>query len=167
MSAAKKAPTALIAIDPGIGGAVALLIDGQFAEVSPMTVSRKKSGRNEVDAGGLFDLMREWSHRALITNCLIERVSAMPGQGVSSMFSLGDSFGTARGIAYATCERVEFAVPVVWKRAMGLSKDKAYSLTLARRAFPRARAFLARKKDEGKAEALLLARYGHLHLRWE
>jgi crossover junction endodeoxyribonuclease RuvC len=156
----------IIAIDPGIGGALALLIDGEYSDVAAMPIAAKKSGRNQVDAHGLMELLDDFAGRADTVDCLIELVSAMPGQGVSSMFSLGDSFGVVRALGTSYAHRVAFVTPAVWKRKAMLSRDKAYSLTLARDAFPAASARLRRQKDEGLAEALLLAKYGFAHHPW-
>lgn len=156
----------IIGIDPGIGGALALLIDGEFGDAVAMPVSQKKSGRNQVDAHGLAEVLEDFATRADVVDCLIEQVAAMPGQGVSSMFSLGDSFGVARALGTLFAHRVSFVSPAVWKRHSGLTRDKAYSLTLARDAFPAARTKLTRRKDEGLAEALLLAKFGFTHHTW-
>lgn len=162
----KSKSTAVIAIDPGIHGAIALLIEGDYGDVCAMPFAPKRSGRNEVEVHELFDIVDDMAGRAEITRVLIERVSAMPGQGVSSMFSLGDSFGTARAVGSYFGHQVDFVMPHIWKKAMGLTKDKEYSRTLARNAFPLAREKLKRKKDEGLAEALLLARYGYRTHKW-
>lgn len=156
----------IIAIDPGISGAIALLVDGDYNDVQPMPITQKKSGRNQVSSHDLYDLVCRMQRNADDVDCIIEQVAAMPGQGVSSMFSLGDSFGVARTIAALYARRLAFVMPGVWKRKAGLTKDKKYSLTLARDTFPEARDKLKRRKDEGLAEALLLAHYGHLHHPW-
>jgi len=156
-----SAAPAIIAIDPGISGGIAALApDGSFFLVRAMPTNRKKSGRNEVDVAWLYSVlsaMREGLKAPPLG--VIELVSAMPGQGVSGMFSLGDSFGSARALLTILCHEVLYVAPGKWKKAMGLNKDKAYSLTVARRMFPDAREHISRKKDEGLAEALLLARY--------
>jgi len=163
----------VIAIDPGIHGAIAFLDlsnrkyeddwDSCFAGVFDMPIEPKRSGRNQVDALALLTLLennfsdlRQSAQGAALT--VIEQVSAMPGQGVSSMFSLGDSYGVARTAAL-TLGRIAYISPSHWKKQAGVTKNKVYSLTLARRAFPSADEVLKRKKDEGRAEALLLARY--------
>ncbi len=150
----------IIAIDPGLRGAIALLIDGEYGAVHDMPIEEKKSGRNQVSVPLLIPLLEDLASRAERTYCIIEQVSAMPGQGVSSMFSLGDSFGTARAIACQVAHQIGYASPTVWKKQMGLTKSKGYSLTLARRYFPAAAKELALAKHEGRAEALLLAKYG-------
>lgn len=156
-----------IGIDPGIGGAVAAVTaQGKFIDVMSMPIQMKKSGRNEVDALALFEWFEALRGKRILYT-MLERVSAMPGQGVSGMFSLGDSFGCARAIATAASEQLAYAAPGVWKKKMSLTKNKAYSLTLARQFFPEAAAdYLPLKKHEGRAEALLLAKYAAQHHSW-
>lgn len=161
-----------IGIDPGLRGAIASLHateeEGAFAfgAVHSMPVQRKRTGKNEVDVSALVELVEALTVEMDLSYCLVERVAAMPGQGVSSMLSLGDSFGSARAVATVTCSRVDYANPRTWKNRLHLTKDKNYSLTLARRYYPAARGFLTRKLDEGRAEAILLARYAALHHDW-
>lgn len=155
-----------VGIDPGIGGAVAAVTaQGEFIDVASMPIQAKKSGRNEVDALALHEWFESLRGKRILYS-MIERVSAMPGQGVSGMFSLGDSFGSARAIAVVSSERTDFAQPGVWKKKMQLTNNKFYSLTVARKCFPKASEHLSRKKDEGKAEALLLAKYAAQHHSW-
>ena len=167
---ASDRPRFVLAIDPGIGGAIALVDDHSCLAAFNMPIEQKRSGRKQVDALRLYQQIIELftctPAQLSETHALIEQVAARPGQGVSGMFSFGDSFGVARTVLAVTFERTEMVMPNVWKKAMGLTKDKAYSLTLARRSFPDARPSLTRKKDEGVAEALLLARYGQKYFRW-
>lgn len=167
----------VVGIDPGISGAVAFLRYDRgsvFDYVCSMPTEEKKSGRRQVNAKELSSIiasnLQSVDGAFLIgrdkVKVLIEQVSAMPGQGVSGMFSLGDSFGVARAVAchYGDVSTVS---PQKWKAAFGLLKrDKAASLTLARRLFRDARPHLFRKKDEGRAEAILIAQYARLHLGW-
>lgn len=162
----------VVGIDPGLGGAVAALAfhsgKAQFHGVWSMPCRAKKSGRREVDPEALVALFDELLSGRKPVCFLIEQVSAMPGQGVSGMFSLGDSFGVVRALADAYhSEKVKYISPLVWKKSLGLlKKDKSASLSLARRLFPAARPYLFRKKDEGRAEALLLAHYARASLKW-
>lgn len=156
----------VVGIDPGISGAIAVVSgDGNFVCVRSMPIQAKKSGRNEVDASELYTFFEKLPKGGFIYS-LVERVSAMPGQGVSGMFSLGDSFGCVRAIATATSHRTDYVAAAVWKKKMGLNKNKEYSRTLARKMFPTAEGDLSRKKDEGRAEALLLARFASQHHCW-
>jgi crossover junction endodeoxyribonuclease RuvC len=163
----------VVAMDPGISGAVSATRwerrTSVFHRVASMPVEEKASGRRQIDTAGLFQLVGEMTEGDCDVRFVIERVSAMPGQGVSGMFSLGDSFGSARAIAacFSPMHPVRLESPAVWKKALGLlKKPKSASLRLARRLYPDARPFLARAKDEGRAEALLLAHYARYHLGW-
>lgn len=92
---------------------------------------------------------------------VIERVSARPGQGVVSMFNFGVSFGVLLGLATASQARVQLVWPQKWQKTYGLiGKPKSSSIREAYLRFPNSRDRLARKKDDGRAEALLLADYG-------
>lgn len=157
---------AVIAIDPGLSGAIALLLDGEFVDMAEMPTGVKKSGRREVDARALFDILSDFSERGDKAYCIIEQVTAMPGQGVSGMFSFGDSFGVARALAPVVADRVALVRASTWKKALGLNSDKRYSLACARERFPLARPRLKLAKHEGLAEALLLAHYGHAEHKW-
>lgn len=171
MATAKKVTAAiptnnvggLLAIDPGIGGAIAYFFNNGFVEVLDMPVRVKKSGRREVDAQALHTLVRAHAlaHAHDKFRCVIEQVSAGPGQGVSSMFSFGHSFGVVAGVAEGYAQ-VAYVAASKWKAALALTSNKAYSLTQARRLYPTAHSYLTRKKDEGRAEAILLGRFALL-----
>jgi hypothetical protein len=88
---------------------------------------------------------------------IIERVSAMPKQGVSSSFGFGVNFGSVLGVLQSLEIPIELATPAKWKREMGLSGDKKASLHKARLLFPMCD--LRLEKHEGRAEALLLAQW--------
>ena len=122
-------------------------------------VAHSKSGfvKNAVDVVALAGLL-EGIGMAGSGRAYLERVNAFPGQGVGSMFSLGMSFWGAAGVLAACGIPCQLVAPQDWKRHFGLEKDKADSLALARRYFPNID--LSRKKDHGRAEALLIARYG-------
>lgn len=143
----------IVAIDPGKTGAIAHLgNDGSFCCVSDIPVAGKR-----IDAAGLALFLRT----QLVVGppgvrVIVEEVGAMPGQGVTSMFGFGTSFGIILGVVAALRYPMELVRPAVWKRDMGLSKDKEASRLKALQLFPDATEMLQRKKDEGRAEALLL-----------
>jgi crossover junction endodeoxyribonuclease RuvC len=146
-----------IGIDPGITGAVAILDhEGIIVQVVDMPVMGKGKGKQQINPAALGDLVNPFVHMAPCYAAL-ERVSAMPGQGVSSMFSMGDSYGCIRGVLGAYQIPVEIVTPQTWKRHFRLDSDKERSRAKAIELFPSAA--LARKKDHGRAEALLLAKY--------
>ena len=151
-----------LGIDPGLSGALALL--GPEIEIFDIpTVQRVVAGKNkrQLDAHALAAWLE--IHSSRIANAVIERVGAMPGQGVTSSFSFG---WTAGSIYQACCSagiKVEFVAPVVWKRKFGLlGQGKDASRAEASRRFPRSSHLWSRAKDDGRAEAALLALYGSL-----
>lgn len=146
----------VIGIDPGLSGAIALLSNGVFQGVEDMPTVPKGTGRKQqVNAAALAELLRDYDAGVIY----VERVSAMPKQGVSSTFAFGESFGVIRGVASALCMSLEFVTPQVWKRRFRLvGADKDLARTKASELHPTAP--LARKKDIGRADAILIARYG-------
>ena len=149
----------IIGIDPGLTGALGFLRDGVFVAVEDMPVVLKGVGsvKNEVSPQGIKTLIRERLQSDESVVAVIERVGAMPGQGVSSVFSLGDSFGSARAVLATAGFETTHVHPTVWKKYFKLTSDKELSRALATRLFPSAPLHL--KKHDGRAEALLLARW--------
>jgi crossover junction endodeoxyribonuclease RuvC len=153
-----------IGIDPGLTGAVGVLENGNYYGLYDMPTVSKGSGsvKNEVDPAGLasilleFDDARMWLGLAAAT-CVIERVNAMPKQGSSSTFSLGDSFGCARAVVASIGIGLTYVSPVTWKKHFKLPSDKEASRALAVRLYPSAPLNL--KKHADRAEALLMARW--------
>jgi crossover junction endodeoxyribonuclease RuvC len=145
-----------IGIDPGLSGAVGVLRGGDYLAVFDMPTVLKGSGsvKQEVDAAGLASILQQFDDARM---CVIERVNAMPKQGSSSTFSLGDSFGCARGVVAALQISLAYASPVAWKRHFKLGSDKEASRALAVRMYPSAPLNL--KKHVDRAEALLMARW--------
>src|SRR5262249_28456239 len=93
------------------------------------------------------------------SHAVVEQVGARPGQGVTSMFRFGHSCGVARGVLASQRVPVTLVAPTRWKRHFGLGADKEESRALALRLFPASAEPFARKKDHGRAEAALLARW--------
>lgn len=150
-----------IGIDPGLDGAIGVLRDGAFVAVADMPVVAKGSGtvKREVDPAGLVTLLRQFAPADEDTCVALERVNAMPGQGSSSVFSLGDSFGCARSAVAACGLQLVYVVPTQWKKHFKLPADKELARALAVRLYPAAPLNL--KKYVDRAEALLMARWLH------
>jgi crossover junction endodeoxyribonuclease RuvC len=148
-----------IGIDPGLTGAIGVLNNGVFVAVLDMPTVAKGSGvvKNEVDPAGLITMLREYAVAVEFTCVVLERVNAMPGQGSSSIFSLGDSFGCARSSIAACRFETVYVAPATWKKYFKLTSDKEQSRSLAVRMFPEAPINL--KKHSDRAEALLMARW--------
>ena len=149
-----------IGIDPGLSGAVAILAtDGALVALHDMptlTISTSRGTRQEYDVPGLVTLLAPYAGSQ--THVVIEESQAMPGQGVRSMFTVGVGFGLWLGVLAALQLPYTRVRPSIWKRAHGLSKDKEQARLRAMQLFPTAD--LRRKKDHGRAEALLLAWWG-------
>ena len=144
-----------IGIDPGLAGAIGVLNDGCFVSVYDMPVMHKGEGvvKNQVDPAGLARILKPYGN----VKVALEVVNAMPQQGVSSVFSLGDSFGCVRGVAAALGLPVTFAHPRTWKKFYGLTADKEVARAKAINMFPRAE--LGLKKYSDRAESLLISYY--------
>jgi len=145
--------TIIMGVDPGISGAVAFyfpMVPGRIA-VDDVPVAG-----GEINVAELARLIR--IHRP--TLAVIERVSAMPGQGVASMFNFGRSYGDVRGVIGALDVPLHFVTPQKWKKHFGLSSDKDQSRLRAIRLFPAAAESFKLKKHDGRAEAALIALYG-------
>jgi crossover junction endodeoxyribonuclease RuvC len=145
-----------IGVDPGIHGAIAILDQaGELVSVDDLPVIRDLS-LAWIDGSGLqFIILNASQGRP--TRAIIERVSSMPGQGVASSFLFGVGFGSVLSVLQAMQIPLEFVTASVWKRSYGLGKDKHASLHKARLLYPTAELRLA--KYDGRAEALLIARY--------
>ena len=145
----------IIGIDPGISGAIAVLdTDGALMAHSAMpTYQPAKATR--VNPAALSAFLAPYTNG----HAILEQVGAMPGQGVASMFSFGHSAGVIEGVLAALGISYELVTPQCWKKYYRLNgKPKDAGRALAQRFYPSAP--LARKKDTGLADALLLARFG-------
>lgn len=149
----------IIGVDPGLTGAIGFLRDGVFTGVEDMPVVLKGVGsvKNEVSPSGMKTLIKERLQPGDAVVAVLEKVGAMPGQGVSSVFSLGDSYGAARAVLATGGFEITQVAPATWKKHFKLTADKELSRALATRLFPTAPLHL--KKHDGRAEALLLARW--------
>lgn len=156
----------ILGIDPGLNGALALLSGGGViltVHDMPLTPKTGKGG-NQVDAGNLCVLLRtlavNYNNGAPIRT-YVERVGAMPGQGVTSMFSFGEGCGVLRGVLSAREFPLSYVAPVKWKNAVGLKGfDKRYALTVAKQLVPSSAVYLTKNKHVGRADATLIAYYG-------
>ena len=140
----------VIGIDPGLTGAVAVIEDTKLILVTDMP---NYDGR--VDGYGLWDTLCNWDPEP--TMVVIEDVHSMPGQGVASSFKFGRSVGAIEGVVMALQHPLVRLTPQKWKQKMGLiGKDKDASRGLARELWP-GTTYFDRKKDDGRAEAALIA----------
>lgn len=152
-------PYVTLGIDPGYTGAIAVARDGRIVDIFDMPLMAGKAGKNQLNLSALaayiFRQMLDANSR-LTAN--IERVSAMPGQGVSSMFRFGEGYGAVQGILAAHEIPTRFVGPTEWKKPIGLvGADKDYARTLAIQKHPYIAHQLTRKKDIGRADAVWIA----------
>lgn len=161
----------VVGIDPGITGALALLGPEGVEAVADMPIMASgKTGRDKVNPAGVAALLRTWTTNGRAASVACELVNAMPSipdpktgerrqLGAASGFSLGRSLGSIEGAVAGVGLPLELIPPGVWKRYFGLGKDKEQSRAEALRLYPDVAQELARKKDAGRAEAILIARY--------
>ena len=154
-----------LGIDPGQTGAIAVLADGDFAGFIDMPVVPRPAGGNHVDAATLAAALRGIfsAHPGAHVFGVLEEVGAMPKQGVSSMFRFGESYGVIRGVLGAVGIPYMQVRPERWKKYLQLSgKEKDCARTVAIQRHPTAAAHLGRKKDIGRADALLIATWAQI-----
>ena len=153
----------IIGIDPGISGAICFFEDGQVKEIIDMPVMADgKKNKRQVNGPQTYNeilkRINKFTKKDIIV--VIEQVSAMPGQGVTSMFNFGQSFGVLKGICSAMQLSMHFVRPAKWKKYFGLIKtEKDASRTKVIEIFPYISSQLSRKKDSNKADAILIASF--------
>ena len=155
----------VLGVDPGGAGALALLSEnGMELRVADMPVFQRRRGkgtRTELDVQGLIRLLEGMEFDA----CYFERVQGMPGDGESSAFNFGRIAGAAEAIVKARGGRFIFVTPPVWKKSMKLiGKLKDDSRAMATDLWPVNAMDFARKKDDGRADAALIAEHGRREL---
>ncbi|OBU85475.1 hypothetical protein MY55_15970 [Chromobacterium subtsugae] len=148
-----------LGIDPGINGAIAVLDGEQLLAVYDMPVVELRSGKatkRSVSPALLADLLRQLAGAHVV----IEKVGAMPGQGVASMFNFGKSAGIVEGVCAGLGLPVSFVTPQQWQKRAGRRDGKDGSRARAAELFPAQAGLFARVKDDGRAEAALIGRFG-------
>jgi hypothetical protein len=152
-----------IGIDPGLSGAVSILApDGTLQalrDTPTLSIRTSRGVRQEYDLPGLVALLAPYTGSQ--AHVVIEESQAMPGQGVRSMFTCGMGMDVWLGVLAALQLPYTRVRPQIWKRALGLSKDKTASILRGQQLYPAAD--LRLRKHHGRAEALLLAYYGQHH----
>ena len=153
----------IIGIDPGISGSICFFKDGKILDVIEMpTMTEGKKNKRQVNGSQIYNeiskrLDKIESHQIKV---IIEQVSAMPGQGVTSMFNFGQSFGILKGICSAMQIPMYFVRPAKWKKYYNLiNSEKDASRTRAIEIFPSFSSQLSKKKDSNKADAILIASF--------
>ena len=152
----------IIGIDPGISGSICFFEDGKILEVIEMPVMTEgKKNKKQVNGAQIYnEFFKRINKKDDQIRVVIEQVSAMPGQGVTSMFNFGQSFGILKGICSAMQLSMFFVRPAKWKKYFNLiNSQKDASRTRAIEIFPYFSKHLAKKKDSNKADAILIASF--------
>tara|TARA_B100001769_G_C22045215_1_gene561741 strand:+ start:420 stop:914 length:495 start_codon:yes stop_codon:yes gene_type:complete len=153
----------IIGIDPGISGSICFLEDGKILDVIEMpTMTEGKKNKRQVNGAQIYNEISKRTQRTekKDVRVIIEQVSAMPGQGVTSMFNFGQSFGILKGISSAMQLPMYFVRPARWKKYFNLiNSEKDASRTRAIEIFPYFSGELSKKKDSNKADAILIASF--------
>ena len=153
----------IIGIDPGITGAICFFENGELKDVIDMpTMASGNKNKQQINGSQIFNeiSLRAKKHKPEDINVIVEQVSAMPGQGVTSMFNFGQSFGVIKGVCAAMQLPIYFVRPAKWKKYFDLiNSQKDSSRVRAIEMFPKFSSMLSRKKDSNKADAILIANY--------
>ena len=155
----------IIGIDPGISGSICFLDNGKILDVIEMPIMTDgKKNKKQVNGSQVYNeiikKIKQFEKNQI--RVVIEHVSAMPGQGVTSMFNFGQSFGILKGICTAMQLPMYFVRPAKWKKYFNLlNSEKDASRTRAIEIFPYFSSQLSRKKDSNKADAILIASFYH------
>ena len=161
----------IIGIDPGISGSICFLDNGKIVDVIEMpTMAEGKKNKRQVNGSQIYNEISQRINKIQNQDIriIIEQVSAMPGQGVTSMFNFGQSFGILKGICSAMQLPMYFVRPAKWKKYFGLLKsEKDASRTKAIEIFPYFSSQLSKKKDSNKADAILIASFYHETYKFE
>jgi crossover junction endodeoxyribonuclease RuvC len=153
----------IIGIDPGISGSICFFNEGKIIDVIEMpTMTEGKKNKKQVNGSQIFneisERIKEIDKKDI--KVVIEQVSAMPGQGVTSMFNFGQAYGILKGICSSMQLPMYFVRPTKWKKYFNLiNSEKDASRTKAIEIFPYFSSQLSRKKDSNKADAILIASF--------
>ena len=151
----------IIGIDPGLSGAIAVLENNKVLNMFDMPVmSEGKKNKRQLNSALLVALIKENIENSKEVSVVVEQVNAMPGQGVTSMFNFGQTFGAIKGVCAALQLPIFFVRPSKWKKHFELikaSKDSSRTKTIEM--YPHLSNQLSKKKDVNKSDAILIARY--------
>ena len=151
----------IIGVDPGINGAISIIENKKILEVydTPTMIDGKKNKR-QINGAQVTNIFKERLNSNKEVVVVVEQVNAMPGQGVTSMFNFGQSFGVIKGICAALSLPIHFVRPTKWKKHFNLIKtNKDASRTKVIESYPKISSKLHRKKDINRADAILIALY--------
>ena len=151
----------IIGIDPGLSGAIAILQNKKVLAVFDMPVMAEgKKNKRQLNSAQLVNIIKENILKNEDVAVVVEQVNAMPGQGVTSMFNFGQTFGAIKGVCAALSLPIFFVRPSKWKKHFELiNSSKDASRTKVIEMYPSLSNQLAKKKDVNKSDAILIARY--------
>ena len=151
----------ILGIDPGLSGAIAILEKKKVLNLFDMPVMAEgKKNKKQLNSAQLVNIIRENSIGEEEIVVVVEQVNAMPGQGVTSMFNFGQTFGAIKGVCAALNLPIFFVRPSKWKKYFELiNSSKDSSRTKVIEMYPSLSSQLAKKKDVNKSDAILIARY--------
>ena len=151
----------IIGIDPGLSGGIAVLDNNKVLELFDMPVMAEgKKNKKQLNSALLAKLIKESTSNTSESAVIVEQVNAMPGQGVTSMFNFGQTFGAIKGICATLELPIFFVRPSKWKKHFELiNSSKDASRTKAIEMYPHLAEKLSKKKDVNKSDAILIARF--------
>ena len=155
----------IVGIDPGVSGAISIIRDGKISMIYDMPImldgTKSKRQINAAELANIFFQEKIGEDDKII----LESVSAMPGQGVTGMFSFGQSFGVIKGVCAALKLPLHLVRPVKWKKHYNLlNSEKDASRTKVIEMYPYIAPMVSRKKDSNKADAILIGMYYYENL---
>ena len=151
----------IIGIDPGLSGAIAVMHDKKVINLYDMPVMAEgKKNKRQLNSSQLVNIIKENINEGEETIVVVEQVNAMPGQGVTSMFNFGQTFGAIKGVCAALKLPIFFVRPSKWKKHFELiNSSKDASRTKVIEMYPALSSQLAKKRDVNKSDAVLIAKF--------
>ena len=151
----------IIGIDPGLSGAIAILENNKVIKIFEMPVMAEgKKNKRQLNSAQLVKLLKNNISENEEVSVIVEQVNAMPGQGVTSMFNFGQTFGAIKGVCAALGLPIFFVRPSKWKKHFELiNSSKDASRTKAIEMYPKLSSQLSKKKDVNKSDAILIAKF--------
>tara|TARA_B100000575_G_C23082002_1_gene623431 strand:+ start:941 stop:1432 length:492 start_codon:yes stop_codon:yes gene_type:complete len=151
----------IVGIDPGLSGGIAILEDSKVLKLFDMPVMAEgKKNKRQLNSAQLVSIIKENIFKSEETAVVVEQVNAVPGQGVTSMFNFGQTFGAIKGVCAALNLPIFFVRPSKWKKHFELiNSSKDSSRTKVIEMYPSLSNQLSKKKDVNKSDAILIARY--------
>ncbi len=151
----------IIGIDPGLSGAIAVMHDKKVINMYDMPVMAEgKKNKRQLNSSQLVNIIKENINEDEDKIVVVEQVNAMPGQGVTSMFNFGQTFGAIKGVCAALKLPIFFVRPSKWKKHFELiNSSKDASRTKVIEMYPALSGQLAKKRDVNKSDAVLIAKF--------